>query len=95
MPITERFKHIWIELKLHSPFALWAAGIVFMLIFKDISKENAYAVRRLSSAARRPSAMVTAALFAAPQGQQLLLILVIGYVGSIGVATLSDSILPY
>lgn len=99
MPITERFKHIWIELKLHSPFTLLgaAAGIVFMLIFKDISKENALRLFAVFHPLHVVlSAMVTAALFKLHRkASSFLLILVIGYVGSIGVATLSDSILPY
>jgi len=99
MSILERFKHIGIELKAHSPFTLLGAatGIVFMLIFKDISKENALRLFAVFHPLHVVlSAMVTAALFKLHRkASSFLMILLIGYIGSIGVATLSDSVLPY
>lgn len=99
MTLSERIKFIGAELRAHSPFTLVGAflGILFMLLFKDISKENALRLFAVFHPLHVVlSAMVTAALFKVHRkAASFLLILVIGYVGSIGVATLSDSILPY
>jgi len=96
---VEKIKHIWAELRGHAPFTILGAlaGIMFMLIFRNISRANAsmlFSVFHPSHVLL--SAMVTASLFSIhKKGKNFLLILVIGYVGSIGVATLSDSIIPY
>ena len=99
MALSERLKFIGAELRAHSPFTLFGAvlGILFMLLFKDISKENALRLFAVFHPLHVVlSAMVTAALFKLHRkAANFLIILVIGYIGSIGVATLSDSILPY
>jgi len=99
MTVWDRFKHIGLELKAHSPFTLLGAalGIGFMLLFKDISKENALRLFAVFHPLHVVlSAMVTAALFKLHRkASSFLVILAIGYVGSIGIATLSDSLLPY
>lgn len=97
--MLQRLKLVGKELYHHSPFTLAGAilGIVFVYLFKDISKSNA--VRLF--AVFHPlhvllSAMVTAALFKIHRkASSFLLILLIGYVGSVGIATLSDCLLPY
>jgi len=99
MTLLQRAKLVGIELRAHSPFTLLGAGLglLFMYLFRDISKENALRL----FAVFHPlhvilSAMVTAALFKLHRkASNFLLILIIGYIGSIGVATLSDCILPY
>jgi hypothetical protein len=68
-----------------------------MLLFRNISQDNAL---RLFSVFHPLhvllSAMVTAALFKLHRkASSFFVILIVGYVGSVGVATLSDSILPY
>lgn len=92
-------KRIGAELRAHSPFTIFGAatGIAFMLLFKDISKDNAERLFTVFHPLHVVlSAMVTAALFEIHRkASNFLLICVIGYVGSIGVATLSDCILPY
>jgi hypothetical protein len=99
MAVWDRFKHIGQELKAHSPFTLFGAalGIAFMLLFKDISKENALRLFAVFHPLHVVlSAMVTAALFKLHRkASSFLVILVIGYVGSVGIATLSDCIVPY
>ncbi len=87
------------ELKEHSPFTLFGAvtGIVLMLIFQaaDFSKTTTlFAVFHPLHVLL--SAMVTSSLFLLHRkAKQFLLILLVGYTGSIGVATLSDCIIPF
>jgi hypothetical protein len=99
MTVKERVKHIGGELLAHSPFTLIGAGlgILFMILFRDISAQNALRL----FAVFHPlhvllSAMVTAALFKLHRkAAHFIVILVVGYLGSIGTATLSDCLLPY
>ena len=88
------------ELKAHAPFTLFGAamGILCMLLFKNASSE----VNRRLFQVFHPthvvlSAIVTASLFKLYKGKKcgFIAILLIGYFGSIGVATLSDCILPF
>ena len=99
MAANGKIKEIFAELKAHSPFTAAGAflGILFMLLFKDIDKDNAVRLFAVFHPLHVVlSAMVTAALFKLHRkASSFLFILVIGYVGSIGVATLSDCILPY
>jgi len=99
MSIKEKLLHIGAELKGHAPFTAFGAvtGIVFMLIFRNIGKAHAGVLFSIFHPGHVIlSAMVTASLFSIHrQAKNFLLILVIGYVGSIGIATLSDSIVPY
>jgi len=99
MLVSRRLKHIGTELKEHSPFTLFGAitGIAMMLIFKGISYEGSYRLFYIFHPAHVVlSAMVTASLFRLHEKTKgFLTILIVGYVGSIGTATLSDSILPF
>ena len=66
MVITEKLKHIAIELKGHAPFTILGAlvGVVFMLIFKNISKPHANILFSIFHPGHVIlSAMVTASLF--------------------------------
>jgi hypothetical protein len=97
--VAEKLKHIWVELKGHAPFTILGAiaGIMFMLIFRNIGKDHASVLFSIFHPSHvLLSAMVTASLFSIhKKAKNFLLILVIGYFGSIGIATLSDSIIPY
>jgi hypothetical protein len=99
MSIKEKILHIGAELKGHAPFTILGAltGILFMLIFRNIGTDHAEALFSIFHPAHvMLSAMVTASLFAIHREvKSFLLVLVIGYVGSIGIATLSDSVVPY
>lgn len=94
-----RFQNILAELRAHTPFTIIGAltGIAFMLLFRDVEPAEA----RLLFQIFHPlhvllSAIVTASLFQLHRkAKSFLLVLVIGYVGAIGVTTLSDSILPF
>ena len=99
MAIPKKLKLIGVELKNHSPFTLLGAatGIVFMLAGQrwfSSQAETLYSVFHPLHVLL--SAMVTAALFEIHRkAKNFLVILIIGIVGSIGIATLSDCILPF
>ena len=99
MAVNEKLKHIGAELKGHAPFTLFgaAAGLAFMVIFMQVGQsvaKNFFEVFHPLHVLL--SAMATASMFAIHRkAKNFILILVIGYVGSIGIATLSDSIVPY
>lgn len=91
---------ILVELRQHAPFTMFGAftGIICMLIFKNVSHEVNHTLFYIFHPGHVVlSAMVTAAVFRAHTTgtKNFIKILIIGYVGSIGVATLSDSIIPY
>ena len=99
MPIKEKTKHILAELKGHAPFTLFGAalGIIFMLLFKNIGEGASHTLFGIFHPAHVVlSAMVTASMFKIHAiKKQIVLIIVVGYVGSIGVATLSDIVIPH
>ncbi len=99
MSALGRLKQVGIELKAHSPFTLFGAltGIAMMLLFRNISHEASYRLFYIFHPAHVVlSAMVTASLFRLHEKtKSFIIILIVGYVGSIGTATLSDSILPF
>ncbi|MCI0499329.1 MAG: hypothetical protein L0Y36_06590 [Planctomycetales bacterium] len=99
MAILDKTKLIGKELLAHSPFTLCGAatGIIFMLIGQRWFKDQAEGLFALFHPLHVVlSAMVTAALFEIHRkAANFFVILVIGITGAIGVATLSDCILPY
>ena len=98
-------KDIQQELKHHAPFtALGAlAGIIFMFLFRNLSQEISHELFYVFHPLHvLLSALATTSLFrlhTCPKGGakrcNLPLLLFVGYVGSIGIATVSDSIMPY
>jgi len=99
MGMLDKTKLIGAELKNHLPFTLLGAstGIVFMLASQQWFTGQAETLFSVFHPLHvLLSAMVTAALFEIHRkAKSFLLILIIGIVGSIGIATLSDCILPY
>jgi hypothetical protein len=87
------------ELKNHAPFTLVGSitGIVCMLLFQNFSAEANHRLFQFFHPAHVVlSALITASLFKLRSGKtSILMILAIGYVGSIGVATLSDCVIPF
>ena len=93
------------ELRHHAPFTILGAlsGILIMLVFRDVPQKTAYNLFYVF----HPfhvflSALVTASLYSlykrSSSGKReysIMSILLIGFVGSIGIATLSDSFIPY
>jgi hypothetical protein len=94
-----KLKLIGSELKNHSPFTLLGAatGIVFMLAGQKWFAEQAETLFTIFHPLHVVlSAMVTASLFEIHRkAKNFFVILIIGVVGAMGVATLSDCILPF
>ena len=97
-------KTILKELKRHAPFTLAGAlaGVIFALIFKKMSYETAHTFFNIFHPLHVVlSALVTASMYELHNRKPwkgksgLLSLLIIGYVGSVGIATLSDCIVPY
>jgi len=93
-------KQILYELKNHSPFTTFGAftGIIIMILFHNIPPKLSYTIfYTLHPLHVLLSALVTASMYELhTRGKcKLWILIVIGYVGSIGIATLSDSIIPY
>lgn len=98
------FKKIAEELKEHAPFTISGAitGIVIMVLFQKMPSKVSYNIfYTLHPIHIILSALVTASMYQLHKcGRMrakcnLLVLLIIGYVGSIGIATISDSIIPY
>ena len=95
----KRLTTILMALKTHAPFTLFGAftGIMLMLVFRNA--EHGMSQRLFSifhPAHVILSAMVTASLFKLHErGKKFLAVLLVGYFGSIGIATLSDCIIPF
>lgn len=97
-------KRILHELKAHAPFTAAGAflGVILMVVLRNMPEDvafNAFYVFHPLHVVL--SAFVTTSMFHLYRIGQLgrkaniWVLLLIGYVGSIGVATLSDSIIPY
>ena len=99
MSVKERAKHILVELKGHTPFTLFGAllGIFFLLVFRGIGRINSHTLFAVFHPGHVIlSAMVTASMFRLHAVKKhFVLVLVVGYFGSIGIATLSDIVIPH
>ena len=88
------------ELKDHAPFTFAGAlsGVVIALVFAYVSlPEN---TSRVLFAVLHPthvffSAIATTAMFRLHARRSLVSTLLVGYIGAVGIGTLSDSIIPY
>jgi len=87
------------ELESHSPFTLFGAftGIVCMLLFKNLEHETS---RRIFYVLHPGhvllSAIVTASMFKFhSKRSKIIAVLLVGFFGSLGIGTLSDSLIPY
>ncbi len=92
------------ELKEHAPFTVTGAftGIFFMLIFRKLPARISYTIfYTLHPIHIVLSALVTASMYEfckcsrARKECNIWILLFIGYTGSVGIATLSDSLIPY
>ena len=94
-----RLKIILTELKNHAPFTLFGAatGILCMLLFKGAGSQVNHRLFQVFHPTHVVlSAIVTASLFKLYKKKTgFLSLLLIGYFGAIGVATLSDCVLPF
>ncbi|MBN1803937.1 MAG: hypothetical protein JW837_01680 [Sedimentisphaerales bacterium] len=99
MQTQKRIVMIVKELKSHAPFTLFGAaiGILCMFLFKNFGSEINHRLFQVFHPAHVIlSAIVTASLFKLHKGKSsFLVILLVGYFGSIGIATLSDCVFPF
>ncbi len=93
-------RHIVSELKDHIPFTALGAitGIVIMVIIVMVNvpqhiSQGAFTIFHPLHVLL--SALVTTAMFTKYTDRKLWVAILIGYSGSVGIATLSDSIIPY
>lgn len=99
MAAKEKAKHILAELKGHAPFTAFGAilGLVFMFIFRNVNESishNMFLIFHPTHVVL--SALVTASMFKIHTiRKNIVLIVIIGYFGSVGIATLSDIIIPH
>ncbi len=97
------------ELRIHAPFTIFGAltGVFLIVFFQAMPAERAYNVFYVLHPIHVVlSALATASMYRLHTCERisgvclkghcnLWLLLVIGYLGSVGIATLSDSIIPY
>jgi hypothetical protein len=92
------------ELKHHMPFTAIGAlgGIVLMYLFRNISHKMAHELFYVFHPSHvLLSALATAGMYRkhnCPRDKKkcsLVVLLLVGYIGAIGIATLSDSVVPY
>jgi len=99
MQMQKRLTTILTELKAHAPFTLFGAftGIVCMLLFKNLQQQTSYRVFYVFHPTHvLLSAMVTTSMFELHSTKQKFIeLLLVGFFGSIGISTLSDSLIPY
>jgi len=92
-------KMIFKELKEHAPFTFLGAllGIFIFILLKNISDEKAFNLFYIFHPLHVfLSAFVTASMYRLnKKNTSFIMIFFVGFVGSIGIATLSDSIFPY
>jgi len=92
-------KRILIELKVHSPFTIFGAitGIIIMFLFYKIPPNVSYNIFYVLHPMHVVlSALVTASMYKTYSKKvNPFILILIGYIGSVGIATLSDSIIPY
>jgi hypothetical protein len=99
---TRLTRKILEELRDHTPFTVVGAftGIILMILFlgMNLSSKTSYTIfYTLHPLHVLVSALVTASMYELHVGGnfKLWVLIIIGYVGSIGIATLSDSLIPY
>jgi len=97
--MNHRVSAVVLELKHHIPFTVFGAvtGVACMLLLRDVEQHVSFRLFRFFHPTHvLLSALVTASLFKMRQGKtRLLTVIAVGYLGSIGVATLSDCVVPF
>jgi len=97
--VAKKLRHVAVELKEHAPFTMLGAlsGVVMMLFLKDLGERVQFTLFYVLHPAHvAMSAVVTTSMFRLHARKASPWVVVLGgYVGSIGIATLSDSLIPY
>ncbi|NLE40674.1 MAG: hypothetical protein GX615_02445, partial [Lentisphaerae bacterium] len=91
---------VLLELKKHAPFTAFGTftGIVIMAALSQSGISEAAADRLFwffHPVHVLLSALVTAGMYRRHGGQGVAATLIVGYVGSVGIATLSDNLIPF
>ncbi len=103
------FKQASKELKIHAPFTIFGAitGIIIIAFFQKLPSNLSYNIFYILHPIHVVlSALVTASMYKLHKCEHISgkcirgkcnfwILLIIGYVGSIGIATMSDSVIPY
>ena len=103
------YKQISNELKIHTPFTIFGAitGIVIIAFFQKLPSNLSFNIFYILHPIHVVlSALVTASMYELHTCERirgkcirgkcnLWILLIIGYIGSIGIATISDSLIPY
>ncbi|MFE3845371.1 hypothetical protein ACFL1L_00735 [Thermoplasmatota archaeon] len=98
-----RIRSVAIELSNHAPFTLFGALIGLIIIFVLVYGNLLYQISPISENIFYVlhaihvflSALVTTTLYIRYGKRKLWLAVIIGYTGAIGIATISDSIIPF
>ncbi len=97
--MSNKLVTIFKELKSHAPFTLFGAstGIICMFLFRNLNHEVSRTLFYIFHPAHvLLSAIVTAAIYNLySRRKHFIFVLLIGFFGSIGIGTLSDSLIPY
>ncbi len=97
-------KTILAQLRIHAPFTIFGAvsGIALMWVFKDMPEQMAHRAFYFFHPLHVVlSALVTSSMYQrhkCPESRfkcSIWLLILIGYFGSVGIATLSDSVIPF
>ena len=97
--MRQKLVKILTELKNHAPFTLFGAatGLVCMFLFKNVGPDINHQLFQVFHPGHVVlSAIVTASLYKLYESKaSFLKLLLVGFIGSIGIATLSDCVLPF
>jgi len=98
--MADKLKTIVIEIREHAPFTMFGAitGIVLMvaMVYSHVPRQASQLLFESSHALHvLLSALVTTGMYRLHSRGRLLPTLLVGYLGSVGLATLSDSVIPY
>lgn len=97
--MKEKLTIILTELKNHAPFTAFGSltGIILMLLFRNIEERTSHTLFYIFHPAHVAlSAMVIASMFELhTKKPKFIIVLLIGFLGSVGIATVSDSLIPY
>ncbi|MBN2186847.1 MAG: hypothetical protein JW732_05285 [Dehalococcoidia bacterium] len=93
-------KRIISELKRHAPFtalgALTGSAVMAIIVFGDVPSEVSHTIFYILHPLHVIlSALVTTAIYAKYRKAKLWAVFLIGWTGSIGIATISDAVIPY
>ena len=97
--MIKTFRHVLAELRSHAPFTVSGAvlGMLMVLLFKQFVGGGGHMLFAIFHPLHVVlSAMVTAALYKVHRpAASFVVVLAVGYIGAVGIASLSDCVIPY